>query len=159
MKIGVANDHRGMEFNEVITKILINIGYDVINYGPKTLDPLDDYPDFAFALGHAVAKGDVDYGILVCRTGIGMSIACNKVKGVRCAKVSSIEEARLTRVDNNANVLSLSYELSEKRMKKIIEMFLKTKYSPHPRHHKRVQKIDAYEGNEWWIQNYLSMYL
>lgn len=148
MRVGIAYDHRGMEFNAMITRILKNLGYDVINYGPKKLDPLDDYPDFAFALGKAVAKGEVDRGILVCRTGIGMSIACNKVKGIRCAKVSSVEEARLTRVDNNANVLSLSYELSEKRMARIIEVFLKTKYSPHPRHHKRVQKIDDYEGNK-----------
>jgi len=75
-----------------------------------------------------------------------MSIACNKIKGVRCAKVSSVEEARLTRVDNNANVISLSYELSDKRLQSIIKTFLKTKYSPHPRHHKRVLKIDEYNG-------------
>jgi len=147
MKIGIANDHRGMEFNEKITNFLKNIGYDVVNYGPKVLDPLDDYPDFAFALGKAVAKNDIDFGVLVCRTGIGMSIACNKIKGVRCAKVSSKEEARLTRVDNNANVIALSYELSDSRLFAIIETFLKTKYSPNPRHHRRVAKIDEYNGD------------
>ena len=144
MKIGIANDHRGMEFNGKITEVVKRLGHTPVNYGPKTLDPLDDYPDFAFALGKGVVNKEVDFGILVCRTGIGMSIACNKIKGVRCAKVSSIEEARLCRVDNNANVLSVSYELSDKRLEGIIEKFLKTKYSPHPRHHRRVVKIDEY---------------
>ena len=148
MKIGIANDHRGMEHNKRITKMLEQMGYEVVNYGPKVLDPLDDYPDFAFALGKAVVKGEVERGILICRTGIGISIACNKVKGIRCAKVTTVEEARLCRVDNDANVITVSYEYSEKRLKRILETFLTTKHSTHPRHQKRIDKITRFEQNE-----------
>ena len=145
MKIGIANDHRGMEHNQKITKILRDLGYDVINYGPEEVGEYD-YPDFAFKLGEAIVKGEIDRGILICRTGIGMSIACNKVKGIRCAKVDSLLDAELCRIDNNANVITINYEFAEEKLKEIIETFLKTEFSTHPRHQRRVSKIDNYDS-------------
>ena len=146
MKIGIANDHRGFEHNKKITKILKDLGYDVINYGPEILDPEDDYPDFAFKVGEAIKNKEIDRGILICRTGIGISIACNKVKGIRCARVCSVEDAELCRLDNNANVITISYELNDNIIKEIIETFLKTEFSTHPRHNRRVSKIDNYDN-------------
>ena len=146
MKIGIANDHRGFEHNKKIANILEELGYEVINYGPKELDNEDDYPDFAFKVGEAIKNKEIDRGILICRTGIGISIACNKVKGIRCARVCSKEDAELSRIDNNANVITLSYELGENEIKEIIEAFLETEFSDHPRHARRVSKIDNYDN-------------
>ena len=90
-----------------LTKFLIELGYNVINYGTDNTEMVD-YPDYAFKIGEAVSRNDINYGILICNTGIGMSIACNKVKGIRCAKVDNVYEAKMTRRDNDANVIALS---------------------------------------------------
>ena len=108
MKVGIANDHRGYKLKKELVDYLQSIGYDLIKYGSDSEDPVD-YPVYAFKLGEAIRDGEVDRGILICRTGIGMSIACNKVKGVRCAKVDSVEDAALTRIDNDSNVIAISY--------------------------------------------------
>ena len=122
MKVGIANDHRGFKLKNEIVEYLKSLGYDVINYGSDTEDPVD-YPVYAFKIGEAVQKGEIDRGILICRTGIGMSIACNKVKGVRCAKVDNVEEAALTRLDNNANVIAISYVKDITEIKEMIKTF------------------------------------
>ena len=146
MKVGIANDHRGMELREKIKEHLKKEGHNVVDYGPIEYDEQDDYPDFAFKLGEAIQKEEIEYGILICRTGIGMSIACNKVKGVRCAKVSTKEEAELTRIDNNANVIALSYECTEEQIYEMIEKFLNTPFSTQERHQRRVNKINTYQN-------------
>lgn len=143
MKIGIGNDHRGYEIKKEIIKFLEELGYEVINYGTDTEDPVD-YPKYAFKVGEAVAKGEIDAGILVCRTGIGMSIACNKVKGVRCAKVDNVEEAALTRLDNNSNIIAISYVKKMTEIKEIIKTFLEIKFSDEERHIRRVNLIDTY---------------
>lgn len=145
MRIGIANDHRGMELREKIKNHLTQKGYEVIDFGPIEYDANDDYPDFAFKLGEAIQKEEIEFGILICRTGIGMSIACNKVKGVRCAKVSTVEEAELTRIDNNANVIALSYEYPEEQLYQMLEKFLNTPFSTSERHQRRVNKINQYK--------------
>lgn len=145
MKIGIACDHNGMKLKSEIISYLKDLNYNVIDLGPNKFDKNDDYPDYAFKLGEAVCDGEVNRGILICGTGIGMSIACNKVKGVRCAKVNTIKETKLTRIDNDANVIAISKDLNFDRIKRIIETFLNTPFSIEERHHRRVEKIIKYE--------------
>jgi len=147
MKIGIANDHRGVETKYKIVEFLKNLGYEVINYGSDTEEAVD-YPEYAFKIGEAVSKKEIDRGILVCRTGIGMSIACNKVKGVRCAKVDNVEDAALTRLDNDSNVIAISYVKDITEIKEIIKTFLEMKFSEEERHQRRINLIDTY-GEKW----------
>lgn len=145
MKIGIANDHHGVELNHELTKYLIDLGYDVINYGPETSESVD-YPIYAFKLGEAVANHVVDYGIVICNSGIGVSIACNKVKGVRCAKVNDEWEAKMTRLDNDANVIAIGSRIPVEELKKIIKVFLETDFSKEERHQRRIDLINNYNG-------------
>lgn len=147
MKIGIGSDHRGMELRDTLTKVFGKKGYSIINYGPTKIDWDDDYPDYAFKIGKAIHNKEIDFGILICRTGIGMSMACNKVSGVRCAKVNTIKESRLTRMDNDANVIAVGYDMSLDKIQKVIETFLTTEFAG-GRHSRRVQKIDEYK-NKW----------
>ena len=143
MKIGIGNDHRGFELKKQLVKYLENLGYEVINYGSNSTESVD-YPIYAFKVGEAIQKGEIDKGILICRTGIGMSIACNKVKKVRCAKIDNEEDAKLTRIDNDSNVMAISYEKDIKEIEKIIKAFLETKFSEEERHQRRIKMIDTY---------------
>ena len=103
MKIGIVSDHRGIELKKQIKKEFKNI--DFIDYGTDSIKSVD-YPDYAFKLGKAINKKEVDLGIAICGSGIGMSIALNKVKKVRCARVTSIKDVKITRNDNNTNVIA-----------------------------------------------------
>lgn len=143
MKIGIAADHRGIELKQKLIKFLKNSGYNIIDYGTNNSDSVD-YPDYAFKIGEEVANKKIDLGILICRTGIGMSIACNKVKGIRCGKVNNVEEVMLARNDNNINVLAISYTLDFEAAKEIVLKFLETPFSTDERHIRRVNKIDNY---------------
>lgn len=143
MKVGIACDHHGVEIKQNLIKFLEDKGYNVVNYGTDTPDMVD-YPDYAFKVGEAVANGDIDFGILMCNTGIGMSIACNKVKGVRCAKVSNVYEAEMTRRDNNANVIAFSTRLDFNEIKDIVYKFLTSEYADIDRYKRRIDKIDNY---------------
>lgn len=145
MKIGIACDHNGMDLKSKIIDYLEKSNYKVVDFGPKKYDSNDDYPDYAFKLSESIRDKNIDYGILICGTGIGMSIAANKVKGVRCAKVNTIKETKLTRIDNNANVIAFSKDLCFDKIKRIIETFIETPFSPLERHHRRVDKITKYE--------------
>lgn len=145
MKILVANDHRGLELKNKIQNYLIKNNYNVENLGTNTVDVVD-YPALAITLSEKI--DDNTLGILICGTGIGMSIAANKVKGVRCAKVGSVEEAKLARLHNNANVIAISSNLSAIKAKKILKNFIETNFSNDDRHKRRVDMIDNYErGN------------
>lgn len=143
MKIGIANDHRGVKTKEELTKYLKELGYDVINYGTNSEESVD-YPEYAFKIGKAVVNNDIDYGILICSTGIGMSIACNKVNGVRCAKVSNSWEAKMTRIDNDANVLAIGHSQSMEELKEIVKIFLATEHSEDERHKRRIEMVNNY---------------
>ncbi len=142
MKIGIGSDHGGYLVKEELKKYL-QTKYEVIDYGTDS-ELSTDYPKYAFAVGESVQKGIIDVGILICKTGIGMSIACNKVKGVRCAKVDHLEEASLTRLHNHSNVIALSANKSIEEIKSIIDVFLTTPFSDEERHKKRVEMIDGY---------------
>ncbi len=145
MRVGIANDHHGIEINKNLTKYLEELGYNVVNYGPETTDSVD-YPIYAFKLGEAVARKDVDFGIVICNSGIGVSIACNKVKGVRCAKVNDEWEAKMTRLDNDANVIAVGSRLPMEELQKIIKIFLETEFSKIERHQRRIDLINNYNG-------------
>lgn len=141
MKIGITNDHAGLKMKKRICKYLLKKGYEVINYGTDTKESVD-YPDMAKKLTDAILSGDVEYGIAICNTGIGISIACNRVKGIRCAKAHDIREAKLTRIDNNANVLAFSAHMPFYKVKDIIDVFLTTDFSNMERHKRRIEKLD-----------------
>lgn len=144
MKIGIASDHRGYLLKEEIKKELNKKNYTVVDYGTDSIDSAD-YPDYAFLLGENVRDKNVDYGVAICGSGIGISIACNKVKGVRCAKVNSMEEAKITREDNDSNIVAFSEKTSKDEAISIIETFVKTPFSKLEKHHRRVNKILEYE--------------
>ena len=143
MKICIANDHRGVQRKKQLVKFLEKQGYEVINLGTDSTESTD-YPNYAFKLGKIVANKEADFGILLCRTGIGMSIAANKVKGIRCAKVNTIEEAKLTRIDNDANVIAIKYNISLLKSKKLLKTFIETNTSMDERHVRRRKLIDTY---------------
>lgn len=144
MKIGIASDHRGYLLKEQIKKSLCE-EFEIIDYGTSSQESTD-YPDYAFKLGEAVAREDVDYGVAICGSGIGISIACNKVKKVRCAKVSNKEEAKTTRIDNNSNIVAFGENVSLTDALDIVRTFVETKFSTEEKHIRRVNKIIEYEG-------------
>lgn len=143
MKIAIASDHRGYELKEFIKKNIKNV--EIVDLGTNSTKSVD-YPDFAFKLGEYVVKNNC-FGIAICGSGIGISIACNKVKGVRCAKVNSIKDAKFTRKDNNSNIIAICSEINKNRVIKIIETFINQEFSNDERHIRRINKISEYESN------------
>lgn len=144
MKIGIANDHRGYKLKTKLIPYLQKKGYEVEDYGAFSTESVD-YSDYGILLGEKVRDKIVDFGIAICGSGIGISIACNKVKGVRCAKVNNPKEAKLTRLDNNANVIALSEKLHLFEAKDILDTFLNTEYKEEERFQRRIDKITKYE--------------
>ena len=146
IKIGIASDHRGYILKEQIIDRLMN-KYDITDCGTTSQDSVD-YPDYAFKLGNLEADQDVDFGIAICGTGIGISIACNKVKGVRCAKVENIEEAKATRIDNDANIIAFGEKMPLEKALELINVFITTEASTEAKHVRRRQKIAQYEEEQ-----------
>lgn len=142
MKITIATDHNGVNEKQTLIKELNN--YEIIDMSTDNT-PIDDYPDFAFRVAKKVANKEADLGILMCGTGIGMSIAANKVKGIRCAHCSSVEQAHLAREHNDANIIALSYKQDINELINMIKEFIITPHSEDERHHRRVNKIIKYE--------------
>ena len=145
MKIGIGNDHHGVHLKQVISKYLVQQGYEVINFGTDTTENVD-YTTYAFQIGEAVRDHKIDYGILICGSGIGMSIACNKVCHVRCAKVNNIHEVEMTRRDNNANVMALGETISDDLALDMVKTFLNTPFMNHERYQRRIKEIDDYDN-------------
>lgn len=145
MRIALSCDHRGATLYGPVSEKLTRLGYELVRVA--TCDGAScDYPDMAFAVGHAVTEGKADMGILICGSGIGMSIAANKVPGVRAALVHDDLTAEVSRRHNDANVLCLSADLLGQRLiEKIIEIWLGTKFEG-GRHQRRVNKIKAIEA-------------
>ena len=128
MKIGICSDHRGVYLKKIIIEYLEHEGYEVINYG-SDIEESVDFPEYAFKLGEGIIKKKVNMGIAICGTGIGMSIALNKIKGVYCAKVSNVSEAILSKSHNDANVIALSEDIEGDNLKEIIVSFIDTPFS------------------------------
>ena len=129
MKVAIGSDHRGFKLKTKLIKYLDKKGYEVLDLGTDSKESAD-YPDFGIKVGEAVRDKVADLGIVICGTGIGISIACNKVKGIRCAKVNTRREAKLTRIHNNANVIALNERMFLFEAKDIVDTFLKTEYKP-----------------------------
>ena len=143
MKIAIATDHNGVNEKKEIMNILTQ--YNFVDMSTDNNDT-DDYPDFAFRVAEAVAKKEVDLGVLMCGTGIGMSIAANKVEGIRCGHCSSVEQAHLTKEHNHANIIAISYKQDVKEIAEMIKEFIETANSEEERHVRRVNRISSYEN-------------
>ncbi|MDE6585979.1 MAG: ribose 5-phosphate isomerase B [Clostridia bacterium] len=140
MKIAIACDHGGLNLKNKVIAHLTENGYEVVNFGTDTYDSCD-YPDYALPAAEAVASGKCDKGILICSTGVGVSIAANKVPGVRCAHCHDTYCAEFTRLHNNANMLALGEKVvGEGYALKIVDTFLHTEFEG-GRHERRVNKI------------------
>ena len=119
--------------------------YEIVDYGTYSEESVD-YPDYAFILGENVVNKNVDFGVAICGSGIGISIACNKVKGIFCAKVSNKEEAYYTRNDNNSNIVAFSEKTNKEEALEIVKTFVETPFSNEERHLRRINKIKEYEA-------------
>ena len=145
MKIAIGCDHAALKLKNDVVEKLKKEGYEVEDFGIYEQKSVD-YPDYALPVAEAVASGRADKGILICGTGIGMSIAANKVKGIRCALCSDTFSAHATREHNDANVLAFGERVvGEGLAMDIVDTFLKTPFSGDDRHVKRIAKISAIE--------------
>lgn len=148
MKIAIACDHNGVYHKfEIMNHFKIQ-GIEFIDFSPYN-EQLDDYPLFAFQVGESVAKGESDLGILICGSGIGMSIAANKIKGVRAAHVTNVLESVLSKKHNNANVLTMGSQLVIEDVFKIVDIFINTKFENEERHVRRIEQINNYGNGEY----------
>jgi len=144
MKIALGADHAGFELKESIKRLLTAEGVQLDDRGTHSSDSVD-YPDLARAVGEQIARRQADFGILVCGTGIGMSISANKVPGIRAAKADTEYEAEMARAHNDANVLCLGARvLDSSTAQKLVRKFLETRFEG-GRHQRRVDKIMALE--------------
>jgi ribose 5-phosphate isomerase B len=147
MKIAIGSDHRGFDAKKRIMALLEKLGHAVTDVGPFGNESVD-YPDFALEVANAVGAGQVDRGILICGTGIGMCIAANKVPRVRAAPCHDSITAEMSRRHNNANVLCLSADLlGDELIDRMIRIWLSTEFEG-GRHARRVDKITRYEDRE-----------
>lgn len=144
MKISIGSDHRGFEAKQLIKAIITQMGHECIDVGTNDSNPID-YPDLAYLAATAVSNKQVDRAILVCATGLGMSIAANKIKGIRAVLCHDELSAHISRDHNDANVLCLSGDqIGEVLLRKMVEVWLNTNFSG-GRHQRRVNKIAAME--------------
>lgn len=144
MKIAVACDHGGLMLKKALVSYLERRGDEVVDFGTGSEESCD-YPDYALPAAEAVASGTCERGILICSTGIGISIAANKVRGIRCAHCHDTYSAKYTRLHNDANMLAFGQKvIGEGLMLEIVETFLSTGFEG-GRHQRRVDKISAIE--------------
>lgn len=144
MKIAVASDHRGYQVKAKILAQIAELGHEALDYGPCTPESVD-YPDFAAGVAQAVSRGEIDRGILICGTGMGMCIVANKFSGVRAAACHDDLTAELSRRHNDANVLCLSADLlGERLVSRVVEIWLTTEFEG-GRHARRLEKIAQFE--------------
>ena len=146
MKIGIASDHRGYETKEKIKEYFKN-KYEIIDYGTNDLTRVD-YPVYVIKLGEKVRDKEVEYGIAICGSAIGISIACNKVKGIRCGKINTEAEAIHAKTNDFVNIIAISGEENIEKNIKIIEAFLNAKENINdPAYLKRIKQIENYEND------------
>lgn len=143
MKISIASDHGAFNLKAELISYLTDKGYEMVDEGCYSLDSCD-YPDFAKKAAVDVAEGKVDKGIVLCTTGIGVSIVANKVKGVRCALCHNEETAKMTRLHNDSNVIAIgATQVPVDLAKKMVDIFMTTDFSGEERHQRRVDKIEG----------------
>lgn len=145
MKISIGSDHRGLEKRKMIAAAIEACGHEVVDLGTNSTESVD-YPDIAAEVAKSVASGSTDKGVLMCGTGIGVSIAANKINGIRAAVVHDAETARLSSEHNNANILCLpGNTLDESGINEIVKVWLATEFEG-GRHTRRVEKIHGLES-------------
>ena len=146
MKIAIGCDHGALALKNTVKAHLEKKGYEVCDYGTYTLDSCD-YPDFAEKAAKAVASGECEKGIVLCTTGIGISIAANKVKGIRCALLHDIWSAKMTREHNDTNMMAMGAAIvGEMLGLQIVDTWLGTEFSNEAKHQRRIDKVMALEG-------------
>ena len=146
MKIAIGCDHGALALKNTVKAHLEKKGYEVCDYGTYTLDSCD-YPDFAEKAAKAVASGECEKGIVLCTTGIGISIVANKVKGIRCALLSDIWSAKMTREHNDTNMMAMGAAIvGEMLGLQIVDTWLGTEFSNEAKHQRRIDKVMALEG-------------
>lgn len=144
MKVAVGADHRGYLLKERLKKMLEEDGHEVIDLGTDSTESVD-YPDFGIPVAEMTARGDAERGIVVCGSGIGISIAANKVRGARAALCRTVDQAEMTRRHNDSNVLALSEESGDDpEIEKLVRTWLETEFDG-GRHQGRIDKISDYE--------------
>ena len=145
MKIGFASDHRGLKLKEELINNFKD-SYEIEDYGTNS-EESTDYPDYAFKLGESVVRGDVDFGVAICGSGIGISIACNKVKGVRCGKLNSEKDAVHGRECDFINVIALAASTPLEENKNIVLAYLNSRENTtDPAYEKRAKDLEKYEN-------------
>ncbi len=143
MTIGLANDHRAYDVKEQLKNLLED--YEIVDYGCFSKDRTD-YPKYAIKMSEAVKNKEINLGIALCGTGIGVSIACNKVKGIRCAKIDNLDEAKSAKEHNDANVLAFSTQShSAQEIKKMIDEFINSTFNTDPSYKIRIEQVEKYE--------------
>ena len=147
MKIVIGSDHRGVEIKGRLLPLLRSMGHEVLDVGAEGAESVD-YPDYAYQVARRVGKGEMDRGLLICGTGIGMSMAANKVRGVRAAACPDLLTAEMSRRHNDANVMCLSADLlGEDQMMQMIRIWIETQFEG-GRHARRVEKIAKIEAEQ-----------
>ena len=145
MKIAVGCDHGGYELKEYILGVLAKLGHEAVDFGCHSLDSCD-YPDYGAAAARAVAEGACERGIVICTTGIGISITANKIRGIRCAHCADCLQAEMTRRHNDANVLAMGAGVTGGNLaERILDVFLSTEFEG-GRHQRRIDKMMEAEG-------------
>ena len=145
MKISIACDHGALDLKNAMVAHLEKNGHQVVDFGTHTLESCD-YPDYASKAAYAVANGECERGIVLCTTGIGVSITANKVKGIRCALLSDVMSARMTREHNDTNMMALGAGVVGQMLAmEIADTWLNTPFSQGPRHQRRIDKMMALE--------------
>ena len=145
MKIAIGCDHGALTLKNKVVSHLQAKGYEVVDFGTHTPDSCD-YPDFAGAAAKAVASGECEKGIVLCTTGIGVSIAANKVKGVRCALLGDVWSAKMTRLHNDTNMMAVGAGVvGENLALEIVDTWIGTEFSGDERHQRRIDKVMALE--------------
>ena len=144
MKIALASDHRGYNLKEYLVSEL-QLNYEILDLGTNSTESTD-FPIYGIKLGEAIKNKEADVGIAICGTGIGISIAVNKVQGVMCAKVSDETEAKLAKEHNNANVIALSGDIPEVEALNMVIIFLNSKPNPEEKYQRRIDEILKYDN-------------
>jgi ribose 5-phosphate isomerase B len=148
-RVGIAADHGGLALKAELAESLRGSGYDVVDFGAHHLDPEDDYPDFVIPLANAIAAGEVERGVAICGSGVGASIAANKVPGVRAGLIHDVFSAHQGVEDDNMNVFCLGGNVIGTSLAwELLRTFLRAEFSGAARHQRRVAKVAALENRK-----------
>ncbi|MGD0540952.1 MAG: RpiB/LacA/LacB family sugar-phosphate isomerase [Tepidisphaeraceae bacterium] len=149
MRVGIAADHGGVALKAQLAELLRSSGYDVEDFGAHGLDPEDDYPDFVIPLARAISAREIDRGVAICGSGVGASIAANKVPGVRAGLIHDVFSAHQGVEDDNMNVFCLGGNVIGFSLAwELLKTFLAAHFNGAPRHRRRVAKVQALENQK-----------